>query len=118
MSEGDRIVRLAARGDGVGESGGFHPLTAPGDRVLAAGQVEPGPHRRIPPCRHFPECGGCQLQHVDDEAYGAFLRDRIASALAAQGLPAPEMLDGHISPPNSRRRASLRSCSHWPWPFQ
>jgi 23S rRNA (uracil1939-C5)-methyltransferase len=62
----------------------------------------------VPPCRHFPECGGCQLQHVDDDSYADFLRDRIVSALAAQGVPAPEILQAHISPPNSRRRASLR----------
>jgi 23S rRNA (uracil1939-C5)-methyltransferase len=108
VSEGDVILRLAGRGDGVGESGRFYPLTAPGDRVGEDGSVEPGPHRRVPPCRHFPECGGCQLQHVDDEAYAGFLRDRIASALAAQGVPAPDILAAHISPPNSRRRASLR----------
>jgi 23S rRNA (uracil1939-C5)-methyltransferase len=65
-------------------------------------------HRQVPPCRHFPECGGCQLQHVDDEAYAGFLRDRIVSALAAQGVRAPDILQAHISPPNSRRRASLR----------
>jgi 23S rRNA (uracil1939-C5)-methyltransferase len=109
LGEGDRIVRLAARGDGVGESGSFYPLTAPGDRVLADGGVVPGPHRQAPPCRHFPECGGCQLQHVDDEAYAGFLRERIASALAAQGVAAPDILPAHISPPNSRRRASLRA---------
>ena len=109
VSEGDLILRLAARGDGVGESGRFHPLTAPGDRVLSDGAVEPGPHRLVPPCRHFPECGGCQLQHVDDDAYAAFLRDRIASALAAQGVAVPEILPAHISPPRSRRRASLRA---------
>jgi 23S rRNA (uracil1939-C5)-methyltransferase len=109
VSEADTILRLAARGDGVGESGAFFPLTAPGDRVLADGSVEAGPHRQVPPCRHFPECGGCQLQHVDDEAYAGFLRDRIASALAAQGLAAPDILAPHISPPNSRRRASLRA---------
>jgi 23S rRNA (uracil1939-C5)-methyltransferase len=63
----------------------------------------------VPPCRHFPECGGCQLQHVDDEAYAGFLRDRIASALAAQGVPAPDILPARISPPKSRRRASLRA---------
>jgi 23S rRNA (uracil1939-C5)-methyltransferase len=109
MRVSDLIVRLAARGDGVSESGRFFPLTAPGDRVLPSGEIEPGPHRQIPPCRHFPECGGCQLQQVDDEAYGAFIVDRIVSALAAQGLEAPELLPAHISPPNSRRRASLRS---------
>jgi 23S rRNA (uracil1939-C5)-methyltransferase len=109
VSEGDLILRLAGRGDGVGESGRYYPLTAPGDRVAEDGSIAPGPHRQVPPCRHFPECGGCQLQHVDDEAYAGFLRDRIVSALAAQGMPAPDMLPAHISPPNSRRRASLRA---------
>jgi 23S rRNA (uracil1939-C5)-methyltransferase len=109
VSEGDSIVRLAARGDGVGESGRFYPLTAPGDRVLPDGSVAPGPHRQRPPCRHFPECGGCQLQHVGDSAYAGFLKDRIASALAAQGVAVPDILPAHISPPLSRRRASLRA---------
>ena len=103
------IVRLAARGDGVTESGRFVPMTAPGDRIAADGAIEPGPHRAVPPCRHFPECGGCQLQHVDDEAYGRFVVDRIASALAAQGLQPPEFRPPHLSPPNTRRRASLRA---------
>jgi len=103
------VVRLAARGDGVTESGRFVPMTAPGDLVADDGAVTPGPHRASPPCRHFPECGGCQLQHVDDSAYAAFLKDRIASALAAQQLAVPEILEAHISPPNSRRRASLKA---------
>jgi 23S rRNA (uracil1939-C5)-methyltransferase len=63
----------------------------------------------VPPCRHFPECGGCQLQQLDDACYGDFLRDRIAAALAAQRVPLPDILEPHISPPNSRRRASLRA---------
>jgi len=84
-------------------------MAAPGDLLLADGSIEAGPHRAVPPCRHFPECGGCQLQHVDDEAYGEFLKHRIASALAAQGLAAPDILTPHISPPMSRRRASLHA---------
>src|SRR5439155_22231333 len=39
----------------------------------------------------------------------AYLAERIVSALAAQGLDAPEIRPAHISPPNSRRRASLRA---------
>jgi len=105
----DRIVRLAARGDGVSESGRFVPMTAPGDVVASDGTIEPGLHRAIPPCRHFPECGGCQLQHVDDAAYARFLADRIAAALAAQGVAEPEMVAPHVSPPRTRRRASLRA---------
>ncbi len=105
----ERIVRLAARGDGVTDSGRFFPMTAPGDDIAEDGAIMPGPHRQTPPCRHFPDCGGCQLQHVDDAAYAAFLKDRIASALAAQGLPAPEILAPHLSPPRSRRRATLKA---------
>jgi 23S rRNA (uracil1939-C5)-methyltransferase len=108
-SSSEHIVRLAGRGDGVTQSGRFFPLTAPGDEVLPDGRVVPGPHRRKPPCRHFPECGGCQVQQVDDEAYGDYLRERIAGALHAQGMNAPDILPAHISPPNSRRRASLKA---------
>ena len=104
-----RIVRLAARGDGVTEDGRYLPLTAPGDEIDADGQTTPGPHRAVPSCRHFPECGGCQLQHVDDAAYGRFLRDRIAGALAAQQVAVPDILAPHISPPKTRRRAALRA---------
>lgn len=109
MFVSDPVLRLASRGDGVTAAGRHVAMAAPGDMLLADGTIEAGPHRAVPPCRHFPECGGCQLQHVDDEAYGAFLRERIASALAAQGLGAPDILEPHISPPVSRRRASLHA---------
>ncbi len=104
----ETIVRIAARGDGATEDGRHIPFAAPGDLVRPDGTVEPGPHRADPPCRHFPECGGCQLQYVDDEAFAGFLADRIASALAAQGVPVPDILPPHISPTVSRRRASFR----------
>lgn len=103
------IIRLAARGDGVTAEGRFVPMTAPGDAVGNDGSVVPGPHHTEPPCRHFPECGGCQLQHVDDPAYADYLRDRVASALAAQGLAAPRILEPHVSPPRTRRRATLKA---------
>jgi 23S rRNA (uracil1939-C5)-methyltransferase len=105
----EQVVSLAARGDGVTESGRFVAMTAPGDLVAADGTVTPGPHHQVPPCRHFPECGGCQLQHVDDAAYADYLKDRIASALAAQGVAAPDILEPHLSPPRSRRRAALKA---------
>jgi len=103
------VVRLAARGDGVTESGRFVALAAPGDMVEADGAIIAGAHHAVPPCRHFPLCGGCQLQHVDDAAYADYLRDRIASALAAQGVVVPEIRDPHLSPPRSRRRATLKA---------
>ncbi|WP_129792667.1 class I SAM-dependent RNA methyltransferase [Sphingosinicella sp. CPCC 101087] len=108
MSE-EVIVRLAARGDGVTQGGRFVPLAAPGDVVADDGTLEPGVHRAVPPCRHFPECGGCQLQHVDDEAYATFLVDRITSALTAQDVALPDVRPAHLSPPRTRRRASLHA---------
>ncbi len=108
MSEGDVIVRVAARGDGVTESGRHAAFAAPGDVLHADGAVVPGPHHATPPCRHFPTCGGCQLQHLDDESYGRFVSDRIAGALAGQGLDAP-LRPPHLSPPRSRRRATFHA---------
>ena len=102
------IIRLAARGDGMTADGRAFPLTAPGDGVADDGAIIRGPHHRTPPCRHFPVCGGCALQHVDDVAYAAYLVDRVAGALASQGLSA-EIVPPHLSPPRTRRRVSLRA---------
>lgn len=102
------ILRVAARGDGVADDGRHAPLAAPGDTLTDAGEVVPGPHHQAPPCRHFPECGGCRLQHLDDASYAAFCADRIASALDAQGLAAP-IRPTLLSPPRTRRRATLHA---------
>ncbi len=108
MSDGETILRVAARGEGVTESGRHAAFAAPGDLLRTDGVVVAGPHHATPPCRHFPECGGCQLQHLDDESYGRFVVERITGALAGQGLDAP-LRPPHLSPPNSRRRATFHA---------
>jgi 23S rRNA (uracil1939-C5)-methyltransferase len=104
----EEIVRIAARGDGVSEGGRHVPFAVPGDILLDTGLLQHGPHHQVPPCRHFPECGGCQLQHADDEAYRGYLISRIEGALAQHDLQT-EIREPHLSPPNSRRRATLKA---------
>ncbi|MCL4673812.1 MAG: class I SAM-dependent RNA methyltransferase, partial [Sphingomonadaceae bacterium] len=67
MTEPGMIVRLAAKGDGVTADGRFAARSAPGDVLQADGVLLHGPHHVAPACRHFGQCGGCQLQHVDEQ---------------------------------------------------
>lgn len=118
------IREIGARGDGLAEHDGrrvYVPLTVAGDRVRAAlGEprgdgvaatllevTEPGPDRAAPPCRHFGTCGGCALQHVGDQAYGAWKRAQVSSALARAGLAGAEVAPTVRTPAASRRRATF-----------
>ena len=102
------IVRIAARGDGVTPNGRHVPFAIPGDMVDDDGSLHPGPGHQQPPCRHFPECGGCQLQHLNDDAYADYCQGRVGGALAQHGLDT-EIRAALLSPPRARRRASLRA---------
>lgn len=103
----DPIIRIAARGDGVSASGKHMPFAVPGD-VIDDGVLIEGPGHQSPPCKLFPTCGGCQLQHLTDVAYADYCRSRVEGALAQHGLTT-DILTPHLSPPRSRRRATLRA---------
>lgn len=109
MSEAAEIVRLAAKGDGVTEEGQHVPLSAPGDILQADGTLLHGAHHVDPACRHFGTCGACQLQHCDEQVLAEFVRNRVADAAQSQGLEPALVAPATLSPPRTRRRASLRA---------
>lgn len=108
MSNGDPVVRVAARGDGITQSGKHVARGAPGDVLMADATLVPGPNRQEPPCRHFGHCGGCQLQHIADPALADFVHNRVAFAAEKAGFDPAVVKPAYLSPPHSRRRVSLR----------
>lgn len=109
VTEGEEIVRLAARGDGVTSAGRHVSGAVPGDRVTSDGDVITGSNHVDPSCSHFGQCGGCQLQHGNDHVLEGFVRQRVVNAASGQGVESYELLPTHLSPPKSRRRATLHA---------
>ncbi|ODT56550.1 MAG: RNA methyltransferase [Methylobacterium sp. SCN 67-24] len=112
------IARLGGHGDGVADVNGGHvfiPFALPGETVTASRDkdraqllavLEASPERVEPACRHFTECGGCQIQHLEDSAYREWKRGLVAHALKARGIETP-VGDLVACPPHSRRRAAF-----------
>lgn len=109
MSDSDEIIRIAAKGDGVTADGRYLAGAVPGDRIGADGGLIPGPHHQKPPCRHFEVCGGCELQQADDVVLAQFVTERVVYAAQGQEIAVENVHPAHLSPPYSRRRASLRA---------
>lgn len=101
------IDKLIYGGDGLGRLDGipiFVPRSAPGDRIrariserkLGYGRaeileiLEPGEGRREAPCPHFEHCGGCDLQHLDDQAQLRLKSETVVETLRRIG---------HVTPP-------------------
>lgn len=109
------IQRLGHKGDGIAEGPILAPLTLPGEivegdvtdgRMGAPRILTPSPDRVKAPCAHFRQCGGCALQQASDAFLARWKQQVVETALAAQGLRT-EFRPIHVSPPRSRRRATL-----------
>lgn len=103
------FARIGTRGDGITTDGRFVPGALPGDRLLADGVLQRGAGHVPAACRHFGECGGCQLQHAADALLADHARDCALAPLAALGIAPAAVLPTHMSPPHSRRRAAMRA---------
>ncbi|MCB1450320.1 MAG: class I SAM-dependent RNA methyltransferase [Nitratireductor sp.] len=111
MTEEFTITRLGALGDGMAEtaSGPRHlPFTLPGETVRQTdhGDVEilaASDARIAAICRHFGTCGGCQMQHMRQDAYLAWKSDLVAQALMREGID-PTLQPIHSFGDGLRRR--------------
>ncbi|MEP2736272.1 MAG: class I SAM-dependent RNA methyltransferase [Erythrobacter sp.] len=105
----ETILRIAAKGDGVTASGAHHAGAVTGDIVNSDGSFTRGKHYQEPPCKHFTQCGGCSLQYADEKVLSQFALERVLYAAEGKGVEAKELLPTHLSPPKSRRRATLHA---------
>lgn len=121
------IEKLVAGGEGLARFEGvpiFVPRSAPGDRLRVElterrpdyGRAEiveilsPGLGRREPPCPHFSQCGGCDLQHLEDGLQAELKVGAARETLERIGglkLPDHELVAG--SPWGYRLRAQLHT---------
>lgn len=113
------IDTLGAQGDGIATSSHgplYVPFALPGEKVLVDAQdggksdliriIKPSTARVKPPCKHFRQCGGCAMQHLELGAYHAWKEAQVGAALAARGIhltPDPMVTTGA----QTRRRATF-----------
>jgi len=114
------IDRVGHQGDGIAISGGeqvYIPYVLPGetvtisrtgDRGLCAKIISSSPERIAPICRYFGVCGGCALQHWQQESYRSWKRGLVVAALTHEGIEAPvnDLIDAHGE---GRRRIVLHA---------
>lgn len=113
-----KVERLGHRGDGIAQ-GPDGPVYLPqmlpgevvegtlsGDTLMNPRILTPSPNRVRPPCSHARTCGGCLMQHAADPFVADWKQGIVKGALAGQRLKTP-FRPVALSPPRSRRRATL-----------
>ncbi len=125
MEQSLQITDIGITGDGIARLEGgevvFVPFAAKGDLLLADvtkdtdGQYRAkinsilvkSPNRVTPPCRHFGICGGCAIQHINQDTYQDFKIRQVRAALSKSGAAMPRDFQSVFIPNGTRRRANF-----------
>lgn len=122
MNEIVKIEKLGHQGDGLAitaHGNVFVPFTLGGEEAEISGkstrkqlvEITKASDVRVDPvCKHFGECGGCQLQHFSPVPYQAWKRQLVVDALSAEGIVGE--VEPLISFPAGKRRRAVFSASH------
>ncbi|MCB1377075.1 MAG: class I SAM-dependent RNA methyltransferase [Alphaproteobacteria bacterium] len=112
------IIDMGRRGEGIARLDGQIIFVAgglPGEtvRVAIAGDrsqvvelLNPSPARVAAFCPHYGDCGGCQLQHWQEQSYRRWKTGLVEQAFAARGIAVRvgDLIDAHGA---GRRRVSI-----------
>lgn len=118
------IRSIGPQGDGIsiGNRGTIYVDRAvPGDRVTVRTRrddegisraeiltiVQPSPFRQKPPCIHYDRCGGCTLQHLNDNFYKRWKSELVREMLWKNGLQPKNWLPPAFIGAGKRRRATF-----------
>ncbi len=119
------IDDIGAQGDGIAHEKGatiFVEGALAGEKVRVEMEDKKGlvkrakplsfltrsPVRVQPPCPHFPQCGGCRFQHMNDEAYGNHKLGQLQQLFVRERLALDDaLLPLIVTAPGTRRRARL-----------
>ena len=112
MVERVLVKRLGQHGDGIADTSDgpiYIPAALPGEMVdvdTVPGQpdrrrlvnIQQSSAQRIDPiCPHFGICGGCAMQHLNEDSYRSWKRDLVVTALSHAGIDTPvaPVMDAH-----------------------
>jgi 23S rRNA (uracil1939-C5)-methyltransferase len=119
------ITALGQHGEGLAILDGkriYVPDVLPGETVRAtltdqidrdvfratAEAIEIPSATRVPaPCPYYDSCGGCALQHMEQQAYRAWKADQVRAALSRGGINPLRWDEPIFIPQTTRRRATF-----------